>query len=112
MWCSAGSRKRTGLLAEKPLASALSLGWAALIVMMAKKGSAVAIPEGQPSLGQGPQLLCRRSLEGKAWGPNAKWSFFPALLCPTITCPQLRSSPNPLLKTHPLAWHYNRPACW
>lgn len=89
MWCSVGSRE-----AEKPPASALSLGWAALIVMMAKKGSAVAIPDGQPSLGQGPQLLCRRSLEGKAWGPNAKWSFFPALLCPTITCLNYAAAPT------------------
>lgn len=79
------SGKRTGLLTEKPSESALYPGWAALIATTARKRVCSGHPKvgGQPSVGQGPWLVCRGSLEGKAWGLKAGWSFLP-LLCPDV----------------------------
>lgn len=92
--CIAGTTENRALT-EKPSESAMSLGWAALSAMMAKNGSAVVIPVGQPSLGEGPQVLCRSGVEGKYGAPKAEPSFFPPLLCPTVT-PCI--FPNPHLK--------------
>lgn len=59
-----------------------------------QEGSAVATPVSQPWLGQGRLLLCRRSLEGKAWGPNPEQQFFLPLLCPNIISPYVPSGPT------------------